>query len=788
MNYVGVMRRVVILSVLVLGMRAVGAQEVASLTGTIGDKSGGVLPGASVALQDVKGGPLRTTQTDSQGRYALKGLPPGSYRLTASLQGFTPGKAEINVVAGLPAKLDLSLEIASFFANITVTPQRREEQILDVPAAISAVGGASLKEQGVTELNQIAATVPGMSMVESQAGSTRVQIRGISSPQNLPTTGLYLDESSIAGDSAGSALAVQMIDLDRVEVLRGPQGTLYGAGSMGGTIKYVTKDPNLSALGLEFDSAGGAVTDGSGTGRASLVANIPVVKDQLAVRVVAGYDHNPGWVNLPALNEKNANGGDTKTFRIKTLWTPSEAFSLSLLVMQQSGSYKNPNYADKDRTAPFVIDQPFDNRSRIASLLLNFDVGAFTILSSTGYVEGSGSANNDFTSIFASIYDLFGFPPGTVKSVNYWTHGEAKALTQEFRLASKGLGPLTWTAGLYYRDAKSDANQGTISTPNPAPPLQILDLVQNEKSQQAALFGEVNYAFSPKFSATLGLRGFRDHREESGYQVSFGSPTTPPDHGATFTSLDPRFVLSYRPADGALVYASAAKGFRSGGFNNLPAGCTLPEAYDPETLWTYEVGSSVSMESGRVVVQGAVFHNDWTNIQTLTTCPGLPIAQTANVGKANGTGVDLQLTISPLRTLRFTLAGNYNDSKYGSSAVAHNEGDRIDYVSRYTLGIGMDWSFRWAREVPGQLHVDYQSTGAYDINLRNYGIPPLQSDVIGGLNARVSFALGKVEFSVYGKNLLDQNGAVQPAIPVGGVPSPVSQQPRTIGAGLGFRL
>jgi outer membrane receptor protein involved in Fe transport len=786
MKCVGVARALVVLLVLGLAPLAADAQGVASLTGVVRDTSGGALPGATVQMEAVKGG-RRFTQSDAQGRYAFKDMAPGAYRVTATLSSFTAAKADVTLVAGQAATKDFSLDF-SYFANVTVTPQKREEQILDVPAAISAVGGDSIQDQGVTDLNQIAATVPGMSMVQSQAGSARVQIRGISSPQNLPTTGLYLDETSIAGDSAGSALAVQMIDLDRVEVLRGPQGTLYGAGSMGGTIKYMTKDPKLDALGLEFDSAAGAITDGAPTGRASLVVNLPLIKDQLAVRLVGGYERNASWVNYPLVNAEDVNGGDTKTLRIKTLWTPSEKFSASLLLLGQNGDYKGPNNADEDRTAPYVIEQPYESRAKIGNLILNFDAGPFTILSSTGYGKNKGKSANDFTSIFGPIYDLFGFPPGTVKSVNYWTEGDAEQWNQEIRFASKGLGAFTWTAGLYYRHATTDAVQGTISTPNPLPGMEILDLEDNQKSEQAALFGEANYAFSPKFAATLGLRGFRDKREQSGYLVSFGTPVPPPSHEDTFTSINPRVVLSWRPAEGKLFYASAAKGFRSGGFNNLPRGCTLPEAYDPETLWTYEVGSSVSVDNGRFVAQGAVFHNEWSDIQTLTTCPGLPIVQTANVGKASGTGVDLQLTIAASRALRFTVSGNYNDSKYDSTSVAHNEGDEIDYVSKYTLGLAMDWSFRWSPEMPGQLHVDYQSIGSYAINLRNYGIPPLESDVIGGLNARLSLSIGQVELSLFGKNLLDQNGAVQPAIPVGGVPSPVSQQPRTIGAGFGFRL
>lgn len=788
MKSVGMARALVVLLALGLAPQAADAQEVASVSGVVRDTGGGALPGATVQLDALKAGGRRFTQTDAQGRYSFAGIAPGAYRLTASLSAFSPSRAEVTLAAGEKATKDFSLDFA-YFANVTVTPQKREEQLLDVPASITAVPSDVVEKQAVTNISEIKATIPGLSMVESGAGASRVQLRGISSPQNLPTVGVYLDEASINVDSAGSAHDVRLLDLERVEVLRGPQGTLYGEGSMGGTIKYVTKDPNLEKLGLDFDSAAGTTTDGTASGRASLVANVPLVEGKLALRVLGAFERSPGWVTYPAVPDgEDINEGEAKTFRAKLLWVPNEKVSVSLLYQKQKNDFDGPNFADLDRTAPFVIAQPFAQDANVANLVFNWDLGPVTLLSSTGYLDNSGTSRNDFTAIFGPIFDLFGFPPGTVKSVALDAGADANLWNQEIRLASKGVGPLTWTAGAYYRNYDGTVFNRTVTTPNPLAPFEILDLEQSQTSEQAALFGELGFAFSRQFSASVGLRGFRDKRTQEGYSASFGPPAPSPSQEETFTSFDPRLVVSVRPSDGLLLYASAAKGFRSGGFNNLPRGCTLPEAYDPETLWTYEIGTTVSAAGGRVVTQGAVFHNQWSDIQTLTQCPGLPLVQTANVGKAKGTGIDLSIAIAASRDLRFTLSGNWNESTYETDSPAHLSGDQIDYVPRYTLGIAMDWTFRWAQGVPGLFHADYQSTGKYTLSLRNLGLQPLSSDVIGGLNARLSATFGKVELSVFGRNLLDEDGAVQPAIPPGGVPSAVRPQPRTIGAGFGFKL
>lgn len=771
---------------LALVARLAAAQSAASILGTIRDDSGAVLPGVAITLEDGKGATQRTAVSDQLGRYAFRSLVPGPYTLTASLSGFETASAEV-AAGAQPVTQDFKLKITSFFDNVTVSAQKRDEEILDVPMAITALSSSALERLSATNLRDIQASVPGLSMVELGPGQRRAQIRGISSPLNLPTVGTYIDEASLTTDAAGGATEVRMLDMDRVEVLRGPQGTLYGAGSMGGTIKYVTKAPALDLPSFQFDSAAASVKDGSPLYRSSLVANLPIVRSKLGVRVAASTERSAGWVDYPAINHEDANQGLNQTLRVKGLWVATPRLTASVLFNLQSSDYDGQPFADASRRAPYALDQPLKETSKLTNVVLNYDAGAVSFLSSTGYLAQNNRGTYDFSSIYAPIYSLFGLPAGLVKTVAWTGKSDQTMFTQEFRVASKGKSPFSWTAGVFLRDYHAKGRQASITTPDPLP-YPAYDRTGDSKSRQAAIFGEANYALTKTLTATVGLRYAGDKRETSGITTSFGPAKADTPHKGTFKSANPRAVLSFRPTDDTLIYTSAAKGFRSGGFNTLPRGCTLPENFGPETLWTYEVGTSASVAQGRLVIQGAVYRNSWNDMQTLTLCPGQAFALVANAGKATGTGADLQLTITPVRAIRLTLSGNRGKNEYDDVAQAHRKGDRIDYVPDYNFSVAADWSLQLGARLPAALHVDYQRTGDFSLNFRQMGLEPLKSDTVTSLNARFSVTVGKVELSLFGQNLTDENAVVQPAIVFGGTLVPLRPQPRTVGAGFGFRF
>lgn len=676
--------------------------------------------------------------------------------------------------------------------EVVVTAQRREERLLDVPMSISAITGDQLTREGATSLLDIASTVPGLSTAQFSPGQNRVQLRGISSLAGLPTVGQYLDETSInvQGGNPTFGADIRFIDLERVEVLRGPQATLYGEGSMGGTIRYLTKNPDLKNVSFGFEGTGGTVTDGSQLYRGNVIVNVPLIDDTLAMRFAGGYEKSPGWIDYPAIGVKDGNSATSKTARLKTLWKPNESFSADLLLLYQDTDTESQSFANQ-RVAPFVLLTPYVDKNRMASLVLNDDLGAVTLTSVSSYMKRDSNTTLDFTSLLGPLYPLFfGVPaPTTIKANGVDTF---KSFSQEVRMASRGDAAFTWNAGIYYRDYWEDVGNHTVANPDPLP-FELVDGVGRDESQSWAVYGEGSYHVTKAFETTLGLRYYRNkvsQPAESG--SSFGAPTFSPAQDATFTSLNPRLVLAYHVSEDALLYASASKGFRSGGMNGASlavTGCNFPVNYDPEKLWTYELGSNLSAAEGRVVLQSAVYYNDWKQIQELQYCPGLAALgpQTVSGGRAKGEGVDLQLTTRPLKPLSITFAGSYNNSYYEDNSAAHLAGDRVDFVPRWTTGVAGEYDFQWVTGVGGRVHLDYQYTGSWSVALRNQLATPtgaVYSDSYGLVNGRVSALFGAWEVSLFGQNLSDQDKRAIPKY--GGYLAPVSLQPRTVGLSLRY--
>ena len=676
--------------------------------------------------------------------------------------------------------------------EVVVTAEKRPERLLDVPMSITVLTGRELERQGATTLKDIASEVPALSTVEFSPGQARTQLRGISSLSGTATIGTYLDEIPINVDSVQLGTDVRFIDLDRIEVLRGPQGTLYGEGSMGGTIKYITRNPDLRDFSVSLGSALGTMTDGTSLYRADGALNAPLVPGTVAVRLVGGYEKTPGWIDYPLIGASDVNKGTSTTGRVKALWQATPALKVMLEYAYQDSDYDSQNYSNAERTAPYVALQPSLDTNRLSNIVLDLDARDFSVLSSTSYMDRSVAIANDVTGYFAPIYYApppagFGVSPGTIRSVLLDVAESFKATSEELRFASKAVTPVKWTAGVYYRDYREIDNFASVTTPNPLP-VQLLQSATRYRSTQLAGFGEMAYGFWEKGSATLGVRYFRDQRNKSGSGASFGTPTAEPYGSATFTSFDPRAILSYSPARDMLLYASASKGFRSGGFNlvaSRPPGCNLPTAYDPEALWTYEVGANLSFDDQRIVVQAAGYHNDWRNIQVGEFCPGGQATQLTNGGKARGNGVDLQMTALATHSLTFSLSGSFNDSKFEDNSAAHLSGDHVDFVPMFTGAVATDYRFQLAH-MRGNLHIDYQYEDRYSIAVRDFGgsSPLVYSDSWGKLNARLSFKSSKWEAGLFATNLTDANRILFPT--TGVLLVPVRMTPRTYGVDLRY--
>jgi iron complex outermembrane receptor protein len=702
-----------------------------------------------------------------------------SVLLAATAVMICPLAAHAQDAAG--AATDTTLE------EIVVTAQKREQVLFDVPMSISAIGGQEIERRGAQAIEDLQYSVPGLSITQFAPGSQRVQMRGVSVYSGLPTVGVYVDELPLNGELSQTGQDVRMLDMERVEVLRGPQGTLYGQGAMGGTIRYLTKSPDLTAFGGRIAGEVGAVDDGGTDWQVEGVVNLPIVEDKFGVRIAGAYQEFGGWIDNPTLGLKDINSGSASTIRAKALLKVNEQFKVSLLLSHQTYELSAQNFADEDGKNFEALTTPIDSESTFANLIATYDFGPVTLLSSTGWIHRKDTITVDLTRTFVPFLEAplpfgLGFPAGTFDSIGLTTHYESKIFAQEVRLTSNGDNRLNWTVGAMFRDSKATSDADAEVTPDIVP-IALLTTrgTSPSNSRSWAVFGELTYKIMDNLEATVGGRYFEDKRKQDAFSSFFGIASVD-KNSDTFTAFSPRFNLLWRATDDLNLYVNVAKGFRSGGFNLVSSGLgvvDVPPTYDPETLWSYEVGGKFQTSDRKVVAELAVYRNEWTDVQSLAFAPGSPVQYTVNGAELAGWGVDAQLVLRPVTPLTLTFTGGWNNMQYETTTIEHFEGDRADYVPRYTASASAEYRFNWGANLPGFARVDYQITDGYQVYVRNVQLVPARADTQRYLNARIGLDTGRFGVALFAKNILNEDGMTYPAFAALYVPA--RAQPRVLG-------
>ncbi len=672
--------------------------------------------------------------------------------------------------------------------EIVVTAQRREQALIDVPIAVSVVTGNELHARGATNLSDLQYSVPGLSVVDFSPGQEHLQLRGVSSANGLPTVGRYLDEMNINGDSVGLGFDLRLYDMDRIEVLRGPQPTLYGEGSMGGTLHYVTVKPNLTEVAGYVEGEGGAQKDGSGIYRVDGAANLPIVRGLLAARVVAGYDRSAGWIDNIATGRTDQNSDVIKTARTTVLWQPVESLSVSLLGLHQDTDDDNQNFGLRDRTVSNHVPTVFSEHVNLGNLVVSYDAGPVSLLSSTGYYERRFRTATDLSGLLVPVLSLFGIPTGYVDTVGLGGPSVERTTTQELRLVSNDTGPLHYLVGATFRRYRVSDIATTTTSPNSLP-FELVGATNQDGSTSESVYGETTYAFASGFEALAGLRYFHDKRTVDDTSTSFGLTPPASDLGAYFHSLNPRFNFLYHLGTDGIVYINAAKGFRSGGFNTVgtaqTGGVQLPTSFNPENLWTYELGTKQEFLGRRLIIEAAAYYNQWDNLQSQVFAPGSAIAVTTNGGKANGPGFDLIVTGKPVAGLTLSGTVGANRMRYRATTLQHFDGDHVDYTADLTYSLSAAYQHKLTQQVTGFIRADFQHSRPLYFTERNLdAIGVLQSDSQEILNMRLGAELRSLEAYLFVNNATDRDGTITPNIE--NSPPAVLPRPRT--AGVGFKV
>ena len=686
--------------------------------------------------------------------------------------------------------------------EIIVTALKRKTSLQDTPISITVLTEKNLERLGADDFLDFIGSVPGLNVRDNGPGQTRPIIRGIFSPGE-PQVGVYFDDAIITGapgttNSAGRFSAeLKPFDIERIEILKGPQGTLYGGGSMGGTIRFITEKPNASEFESKFSIEGSTVRYGSAGYQVNGMVNLPIIQDQLALRMVAYKRDDSGYVDNVALDKDDINDIDTEGGRVALRWTPVDNFTATGTVFYQNqkvggGFHFNPDLGKKNPKTGVGSNEPFDDEYVLYNLTFEYRRDWVEALYSCTYY--------DRNAVFRFYNNFSGIPFPPLLAVQ---PQPTRAQTHELRFSSTGQKALDWTIGAFYQDrlafTDSRVTRPTTAGNEPDPVVFFFRRTAESSLIQRALFGEVSWHVNQKFDVTAGIRYF-DIDNGSDVVNIFGvynTPLLPQRTNITRGSDDgPVFKLhaGYHFADDILLFAQFSQGFRPGGANQNnssiaitdPLNVGVPESFDSDEVDNYEFGFRTAWFDKRLILNGAIFHMDWSDIVLEHRSPTGLFTFLDNADSAEVDGAEVELMFNALRNLRLTAALAYLDAELTSNGPVNRQqvsgltlsrsglkGDAIPNVPAWTINMSLDYEHElpWLA-LTGMLYVNVEYTGESFSDYNQFLLDPLSLSITSIPNVNynkqgdytvVDVKVGlesKNDWSVYlyVENLLDKRG------------------------------
>lgn len=695
---------------------------------------------------------------------------------------------------------------AATIAEIVVTAQKREENLRDVPVSITAVGNQELEKLHVTQLTDVASYVPGFQVDSTGSpGQTILSLRGVAPVGPGQTVGTYIDDTPL-GSSSFYARSVQFAldllpyDIERMEVLRGPQGTLYGASTIGGLLKYVTRSPDLDSFEFRAGAEVMSMTDSDDLGMGGRVGlNAPLVDGKLAVRASYAYLRTPGYIDNPVLGIEDQNEYEQDGGRLAMLWQISDAVSLRLSgVWQSVDSDDNATEAfalppdseafNGGRSNNNSIPQPFTKDIAYYSATLDWDFGWATFLSATSYSDTDTLQIQDGTPTYGIVYDLFAGIPDALAPFTLGLGLEK--WTQEFRLTSSTEGSVEWMVGAFYTDEESSNTQVVRSYfadgVTPIPGLDPLaDLSLPTTYEELGIFADLTYKFTDRFDVTVGARWSTN--DQTFAQISAGGPLVPEGRTPSESSEDvwtymvsPRFHAS----EDTMIYGRVASGYRPGGPNVALAGAPLQ--VDSDSLVNYELGIKSELLDGRAFVDVALFYMDWEDIQ-LTISEG-GVSYLDNAGTAESQGIELSAAFAPTDGLRLGINAAYTDATLTEDPPPPNfgqAGDRLPRIPEWSGSLTADYSFKVGSSWDGSIGGGLRYVGDRWSQLESDPEAVL-ADSYSAVDLNASLSNGSWSFRLYARNALDEDAALTNSLQTNALGQALQVtatplQPRTIG-------
>ena len=705
-------------------------------------------------------------------------------------------------------------------AEIVVTATKREESLEKVPIAVAAYNQDYLDKEDVKSFADIARVTPGVTNGYATGGvhlNPQPAIRGINSGAGASTVGVYIDETpvQIFPDSIISDNPYpKVFDLDRVEILLGPQGTLFGAGSEGGTIRFITPEPSLTKYSSYVRSDLSATKGGDPSYEFGAAGGGPIVDGTLGFRASAWYRRDGGYINridwyTGALLDKNGNWNDEGTARLALKWQPFEGLDVTPSIFYQKSTvndsstyweaYSNPGKTNFVSANPLM--SPNSDEFTLSAVKLNWDLGKVKLVNNTSYLSRQNNFFLDTTTLDLSAFGIFHglVPPAAFQNdaTSSSLSNAQNVFTQEVRLQSNSADSrLQWVAGLFYQHSRQ-----TWSFPEPDQVINselayvhpgtgvsiqslfgyplyqgqyLLYLTSGETLKEESGFGQVDFKATDKLTVTAGVRVAHHTYDQLEFAAGplIGSNGYYIDTHQGDTPVTPKYGISYQLNPDNMVYASAAKGYRQG-FTTPAVGsfCDADaaalgispneRAIKPDFVWSYELGSKNRLWGGRLQVDFSAYWIDWKNIQSGFTLPTCTVPTVANLGDAVSKGIDFSVDMLVTEHLQFTLAAGYADAKYTSTtegahdAVIRSSGQPLP-IPPWQANASLQYDFTFAdHKAYARLLNQVQSHISTPLDFASSATDPNipRPPAFDDLGARFGMSFGGWDISLYGDNL-----------------------------------
>ncbi|HEY2068412.1 MAG TPA: TonB-dependent receptor [Rhizomicrobium sp.] len=651
---------------------------------------------------------------------------------------------------GAPA---LAAATSDSIEQVVVTATKRAEKIKDVPMAITFVGQDKLDRLNARSFEDYVANVPGLALIEESPTHPQIALRGINAGGDGATVGTYLDEtpygsSSALANAVNTAPNLDTFDMNHVEVLRGPQGTLYGSSTLGGLLKFVTNAPDPSGFASQFEVGGTSLDGGGSGGFARAMVNVPI-SDDSAIRLVGFDSHDAGWIDDPGRDLKNINGVTSIGGRASLLFHVGNKVAVRLNASTQKIDANGDNVEDvtvspggkiiplygtyeQQRTASDTSSA----RYSVYNATVDWDLNFATLTSASSY--GAYDA------------DLFGDDTGAL-GADVAAQLQVNKATQEVRLASNPGGSLDWLVGGYYTHEIASLLQNIVFAPH-TPAVEFLEL--DSTYVEKAAFADVTYHFSPAFDLSVGGRYAQNdqHANEFGLAAANGASS-----GDVFTWS---VAGNYHLDDETTFYARVAKGYRPGGPNVLPIGGApgAPTFYNADSLINYEAGVKSDLLDGKLSLDADVFYIDWTGIQLITV-----IASTGvdiNGGSARSEGVEWDAQYNPLEDLTLSWSGAYTNAQLTSDTpalVGGKSGDALPWAPKWASTVDAEYRFATGSDFTPYVGASWKFVGQRESDFQS-GSSQLKLPSYNAFEARLGLDWNNWELELYGKNLSNAKG------------------------------